>query len=701
MEVEKQGRFEGFYPPYLRLRESAEDSFIRRQCVRLPERQRNKLFARPAEVTLNDDKSSSPWNDLDAYRLFHSQRFFVSLKGFFTGDLDLTGRHEQRFQELISLFVQLVDDMAAAGKTAKPVKCKRRDWDGEMKIFLDYKMTDRELWTNFRLEWKIPRLVDYGWLQRQIVFVKEAMEKAEGKPKFQKLCIIDLPPEIILQIFHLADLKKARLLAATCKAMKALGVSYLYHTRSVTLPLAAHEQIMKMIRMEPPTEVLDKIASQKSQTMIRHVGFLLSRPDLTDAIRHLQIVDHWRMHSREIPALCSYTNQHKYYGPINSSLNTLLASCVDLTTLSISHFAITGDWLWAMSQLSKLHTLDFHCARIGDQSVEQLILSGRIPPSPQLLNLTWKEYRTKDDVEHPPREHLGEGLWYTLLLFPNLVTFSHELIRDDGTIWLPSPTIRDRSNHFCQGLRRLNLDLIWDSVPQLTGWINTSQLRTIATCTLTHFKLRTDRPIPDDMILNLLASFHGAPLEVLSLVGIKEGSLTLIDRIAQLFPDLVGLTLIRRENRLQKEIKLASWPHQSGEYAARFREFRKLKYFGWNFRVPKDDVTPFALLGFEAAEGKEWPRIGGDVMEWAGSLGGDDEYFEDTSSLALPFACHCPTLEIMGLEDGRTPEYWTISHKPNGGIDVEEHVYSRRVVDPRDWNPRPYDSGWKPLTPPA
>ncbi|KAL0572502.1 hypothetical protein V5O48_009467 [Marasmius crinis-equi] len=681
MEDEQPGRWEVFHRDslYVRVQEKEEADFVKNQYRYLPKVLKGKLLERPAEVTLDADESQSGLDDVDAYRLFHVRRFFLSLEGFYEGKLDLTGRHKQRFEDLSSRYGRFKQDMKTLRETVESEEYQEQNRRGRMCTFTRYIMKDEGLWQDFRLRWKLPRLVDFGTLEDHSNDLERVIKRAKRTPKFQKLCIKDLPQELIDHIFSLAKLSEARRLASACKLMKEIGASYLYHTRSVTLNLAKHDDLLSMIRNQDSMEALDQLASDRSSELIRLVGFLVSRPDLTDAVQNLTIIDGWRMWARELRPVRPYMYDKIFYGPISSSLHILLASCKGLINLTIRHFAITSDWLRAISQMPQLHTLEFHFACINED----------IPIAPQVLNLRWDEARY-DERELSMRETTGRGIWYTLLLFPNLITFNHNLSRTYAS-WLPAQDVVNGSDHFCRGLRRLSLAVVWACVPALTTWIQSSLLRTGASCTLTHFKLRTDRSAPDEYIIPLLESLQSAPLEVLVLDGIREGSLELIRRIVQLFPDLIGLTLIRRENRSQRESKLASWPYQSWEYALELRGFRQLRYFGWNYRVPVLDVTPYALLGFEAA-------VEGCTDETLYEIHGDDEeYFLDESSIALPLASRCPTLELVGLEE-RLPRHIKISRGPNGEVKTSDERYNV-LQNMQDWNPHEFEFGWKPVVP--
>ncbi|KAJ8087068.1 hypothetical protein PM082_005894 [Marasmius tenuissimus] len=705
MEVEETAHFFRFERPYLRLYEEDENAYLTMRCRQLPVEQTSKLFDRPAEVTLEADESRSAWYDWDHYRYYHALRFFRTLEGFFKGELDLTGRHQHRLEDLFITLNQLTHDLDDVRKTVRTEEYQEEDWarDGQVKTLTRYIMTDDAVWRNCRLKWKLPRSVSFGWLEKQIARLPQVMQEAKGQPKYQKLHLLDLPPELIDQIFSVANLHQARLLASTCKALKSIGIPHLYHTRTVELVFAEHDRIMQIIHGKPTDEAMEDLARERSRDFLDLLGFLASRTDLTGVIENLTIRDCWRMDGRRIVEFSPYLYKPTYYGSINNSLNALLACCSSLALLSISHFAIAGDWLRTISQLAKLHTVRFHCSSIEDESVEDDILNHRIPPSPQVLNVRWHESRNDDLLN---REQRGRGLWYTLLLFPNLATFSHDPLGLDA--WLPHPQVQARSDHFCRALRKVSLSkLHWTFVhPGLTGWINTTQMRTASPCTLTHLKLGTERPLSDEIITRLLESIQMAPLEVLAIEGIKEGSLVLFERIAGFFPDLIGLTLIRRENRSQRETKPASWPHQSGQYALKVREFRRLKYFGWNYRIPFFEPTPSALIVFEESAMKKAKKKGKKSgfedfdMSWLTT--DRHEYFMDTSNIALPFAAYCPTLETMAME-GHPSHYFRITRGENGEANVSGGLefFSSDREDPRDWNPNFMYSGWKPVMPPT
>ncbi|KAJ8087533.1 hypothetical protein PM082_006364 [Marasmius tenuissimus] len=694
--------FYDFGKPYLRLYEQDEESMRRRCRIKYSERAEELgmpdiSLDQPVNVTLFADETQSVYDDLDAYRMYHVLRLSETVKGFFTGKLDLTGRHMQRFLEVSSTFVRLKNDLDAIRPNVEEKEYQEEDWRGETRTCVEYIMKDEKLWEGIGLKWKVPRSMDYGCLQMWMGFPLNAVKNAGGVPKFQKLLLTDLPSELIHHIFSIATLPQARLLASTCKLLKAIGVSYLYHTRTLdlhgifSLRLSGLIQGLKLEDLD-----LGVFTREQSEATVRQAAFLLSRPDLTNAIQNLNIADGWKQDSQlyKLPDLGTYAYGQTIYHPINASLNAVLSSCHNLTHFTISYWAITSDWLITISHLKNLHTLDLGFARIQDPTVEADIIHGRIPPSLHILNVWWRE---GEEWEYPLREPSGEGLWYLLILFPNLLTFGHNGILNE--VWLPCHPVQERCRYLWQSLRRLNLSVCLHLVPDLIAWANDSRLRASAPCMLTHLKLHTVYPVSESDIVPLLEVIASAPLEVLVLEGIKEGSLALFQRIATLFPDLLGLTIIRRENIFQRKTKMSRWPHQCGEYALQLQNFRRLKYFGWNYYAPLFDISPVVLLELEELATREAKGESDEdkSCDFDRLVGRESVYFHDTGSIALPLAAHCPTLEIMGLETGYCAQY-SISRESNGGIKINgEYGVSTSVVDRRDWNP--VDNGWKPIFP--
>ncbi|KAJ8087566.1 hypothetical protein PM082_006397 [Marasmius tenuissimus] len=691
------------YEPFIRLYEEEEQRLIYRQQIRHSSSRHPRCD--DIEVTLEAEESQSVWDDFDAYRYYHALRFFKSLEGFYKGTLDLSGRHLHRFEQLMAIYHEIVQDLDRIRETVREEEFEDTDTKGRVRTYLEYVVTNEETWKQCRLKWKLPRVVDFGWLEDRLGKLAVIRQEAQETLKIQKLCLMNLPPELIHHVFHFADVQQARRLASTCQTMKQIGSSpQLYRTRSVSLHFADWDIIKQLTHEQLSAEFLDELAGEKTGDLASHVDFLTSRPDLARLIQTLIVEDHWNSDGREVPILRARAYKNPFYDSINHSMCSLLSACFGLTQITINHFVITSDWLEAISQLLKLHTIYFTFARIEDDTVEADIAHNTIPLAPQVLNVEWSETW---NVNHETlsRESTGGGLWYTLPLLPNLVTFKHHAPPTPGTTWLPSVDIQDRSELLFQGLRKLALCLLLNDVPTLADWITQSELRHSTPCTLTHVKLTMHSPLPEGLALVLLGSLRSAPLQVLVLERIKRGSLLLIERIVQFFPDLVGLTLTQREGRLPRfpTNQLVLWPHPTGEYAHRFQGFRRLRYFGWNIHIPTYEYAPSAMLRWEAAIANDAVADSPSAVAVASGHENDEDEFEELgTTVARVFGCYCPTLEVMVVE-GRISDVYSIDRGDGGKVKATMNLCSdgRNVWNLDEWNPGGYHRGWKHVAPVA
>ncbi|KAF8993304.1 hypothetical protein BDQ17DRAFT_1453196 [Cyathus striatus] len=183
----------------------------------------------------------------------------------------------------------------------------------------------------------------------------------------------------------------------------------------------------------------------------------------------------------------------------------------------------------------------------------------------------------------------------------------------------------------------------------LTRWINLNAAR--LPLQLTHLKISTRIWLEERFIFSLLdALSHGsAPLKVFVLDGIMEGSLELFDRISASCPQLLGLTINRRENFHQRQCHPATWPHATWEYASHFAGFQRLEYFAWNLQVdPNFGLTPASMVYLEEGGNPRWSEY--------------KDFYEDNNHAAYPFAAHCPTLKSFVINSKR--------HGPGGRPNV-------------------------------
>jgi hypothetical protein len=221
---------------------------------------------------------------------------------------------------------------------------------------------------------------------------------------------------------------------------------------------------------------------------------------------------------------------------------------------------------------------------------------------------------------------------------------------------------------------------------------------------LTHFKLYARDGVPDGLILDVLHALRIARLEVLVLDGIAQGSLVIIDHIAGDFPNLLGLTLIGREDEHQHANKLATWPHLSWEYASSFSTFKRLRHFAWNFRINTLGGSPHGTVREDGSLGPT-PSLKSTYNVGGNSLVQDYPHTENSCDhILLPFAIHCTTLRtfVIVCRSG-FPEVRQISRGSGGAIVVERSasLSARNSWNIDEWNPFHWALGWPSIIHPV
>ncbi|KAF8999421.1 hypothetical protein BDQ17DRAFT_1360993 [Cyathus striatus] len=623
--------------PYLRLHEKNEYNRRYTEAKRIYELKIEG--ADPATIEKNDH-----------YKLWGMIRFFDSIKGFHQGNLDFSGRHQPRYESLLRRWNYFLVDYIELS-----VAVEAHEHESELEIPFEngtekytsvkYEIKDNKKWDTFAKKWHLCTKAGYGFLVNPIE--RLLIELANNPiPKFQKLCLLDLPVEILDYIFSFATIKQARLLSSACHKLRTIGKPYIFVSRSLKLELPHtfwSERAAARKQGDTPESLqeslIETIKTCKTD-LIKQAEFLLSRPDLMNVVSSLWIgftaMDMLRR------AGVNVILGNAFFAPMFKVLKDVILNCRNLRDLSISTLDLSSEILQAACSLCNLITLDLHC----------------ITPQKSILNLVLM------DSSQPTF-----NVWAPVAMCSSLRTLS---VVNIGTQTLePSLLVSRRSKVFAT-LEKLNVGPISNAgVLDLTRWIELNSAE--APLTLTHLKMSAATGLEERFIFQLVDALESAPLQVLVLEGIKEGSFELFDRIAAKCPHLLGLTVIRRENVLQKDTKLATWPHASYEYAPHFSAFQRLEHFSWNFRVSDLDQTPAAMQYFEEgfiSEDEVFRRhLSGEFTE-------DDDYFFDAYYVAYPFAAHCRTLKSFAIVSGRMLDnFCYIKRKANGlfelaGVDM-------------------------------
>jgi len=497
--------------------------------------------------------------------------------------------------------------------------------------------------------------------------------------KIQKLCLLDLPVELLDKIISepFSTLPKARLLSSTCRVLRNVGARHIFGQRTLAIELELDD--LKRTRSEAnPVSYLFGVALRARAKFLATTQFLLKRPDLTRSLRRLFITNHWsstllqtwvHVERFDIKAM-----EPTFYTPILQDLGRIICASYNLTTLTFAGIDICVELLCAFSQIGSLHSVTYRQCQFAP---ETMTVIDQASISPTVLNL---ELGIDEGLE-------SRNQWITLLLYPQLRTL---LVRGSSRSGFSNPvqSLQQQCNLF-RTLERVYFCYFNDlHVAEFSTW-----LREAATVgpglRLTHFKLHTERGLNDLEVFQLLDALRLAPLEVLALDGLQFGDVELIDLIAEIFPNLLGLTLVLRHNYRQTATKLSAWPHPSWEYAPHIASFNRLCHFGWNFMYPTFDPTPSVMMQFE-----------NDFATSETGLWEDDPYFEDDRLMALLFAVHCATLQTFAIVDTSICVACWISRMPNGRLQIDDDLtrsFSDRMVLEQRWNPS--YGAWPPIFP--
>ncbi|KAF8234020.1 hypothetical protein L208DRAFT_1263869 [Tricholoma matsutake] len=643
-------------------------------CLRLYEREEEQARIVKQTILADVEAGKADASALDRVigEIFPVLRFFQSVEGFYTGSLDLTGRHLSRFDSLSTRWNAYLTEFVAVCVGVKAFTSDVKDCRG-----LPYVRHD--LWDSFQKKWKVPPTFPFGSLLDHTIIVLQTISQ-NPLPKIQKLCLTDLPPELLDEVFRHASLDKARLLSSTCRQLREIAHPYIFITRSLSFRLSL--DFWKNLRLvEDPAQYMAQLARSSRESVLSASEFLLGRPELINRMRRLNIHDGWSLSLFEGTSINGFDLsdvEDDFYPPITRSFVDVLSAGHNLTSVTLHHITLGLDIVRSISFLRNLHTLDLMLCSLQEDVIDILL-------SDSSDELSWGVYNLRLFMDN-------DQAWYTLLLCPNLHTLS---ARSTHTLEMsaPPPDIWPLCK-FYPTLERLwleHVDIL--DISFYAAWLCTGSASHLR---LTHFKLHTLPGVAEVDLDNVLTSLGRMPLQVLVLDGIHEGGFFLFIGIAALFPSLIALTLIRRASNRQLRTSLATWPHASWEYARLLAPLQNLKHFGWNMDYIYSPPTPYGLLRFE--EG--FPAEETDYLEWAEEINADS--FGIDYWTALSFAAYCPSLQTYTITERPNVMTCRISRAPDGSIisEVPERLWNDRDSwNINHWNPTGFDGHWQDILP--
>jgi hypothetical protein len=114
-----------------------------------------------------------------------------------------------------------------------------------------HKFTDESVWNNFATKWRLPGSTNYSsllaitrkstlpvkwdnvmltWMVTEETF--STMSKSPC-PQFQRLCLVDLPVELLDIILGYTTIEQGRLLSATCRVLHQIGARHIHEVCTI------------------------------------------------------------------------------------------------------------------------------------------------------------------------------------------------------------------------------------------------------------------------------------------------------------------------------------------------------------------------------------------------------------------------------------------------------------------------------------
>ncbi|EJD42236.1 hypothetical protein AURDEDRAFT_168789 [Auricularia subglabra TFB-10046 SS5] len=600
-------------------------------------------------------------------------RFFSDIEGFHLGSLDPAGRNPSRYEKLKrkwDAYLQDFDSLApfvAMTKVDQPhFDTTTREWVDE--VYSAGVVSNTDLWDAFCAKWKLEFLVSYEDLAALTGHTR-AVLAAHPCPQFQKASLQDLPSDIIHLIYvQLAETPKdAHSFASVSKSIRYIGHDYIFKTRNVVIGKDnGYYPIFATSLGEADAEVRVHMTVARDK-FLKHVEFLVSRPDICGMIQRLRVANNWgNLDFVATDRICLvHLEDGEMFDPVKRALDDLLAR-VSVARLDLEYLPLDMNLvrrICAQDHLVEAHFMD--CMLPWE--IEQALLSNLPPPicsSIRYLSLT--------DIPFAPT-----SMWSLLTVCPQLRSLQAIAGSADDGFQIPaSGALRLLRPQLCS-LQMLELHgLSRDEVALLTGWIDAAALR------LDHLRLIFNSKVADDAATLLLRALHrgGAPLRTFMLDGLElnDGS-ALVDLIAGLFPQLEGLALGYRSEPYQCQSWPCAWPLLPSAYAARLSAFARLRCFGANFDLEGNQAgsAPSGIQNeSQGADGEMELDYKSDEDE------DEDRYARQYLALIAPFAAACPSLVYLVLSnsDARPQDCFRISRGQDGKVDVEPALESAEDI---------------------
>ncbi|KZW00445.1 hypothetical protein EXIGLDRAFT_830837 [Exidia glandulosa HHB12029] len=656
--------------------------FLRsRQAKSLDEEQGRLYWSKTDKECMREMRDDLDRTLSQGWRRFRAQRVFKEVEGFHKGNLDLTGRSPERYIRIMRRFTPFLESFRALAPHVQYEEVERITWDDDSPdVYMKpvaVPVIPPNLWSQFCARWKITPHFDYeDTLNGYTAMLKVLQERPT--PKFQELFLLDLPPEILAVVFEYAGIDDGRALATTCKYMREIGLTHIFASRCILMkePRSVLQELVTSSRKTNIT--IEEVNSRVRELMtagrdgcIQDARFLGSRSDICARVQSLTMGNSWAGATHDRTAVGEAIirpSDSTFFGPLLEQFAELLRH-LRLKTLEISYLTLDVALFTEIARqpLSLLRT--HRCS--ANEDLQVALANGGFRSTLPCLRLRIV----------PPNDEAGDRdideftIWSLLGACPQLRLLHVDNCMENDRLRMPDQIIW-HSFTCLNSVERVHIDSIPWQITDFTEMFEHAASR--GPLRVTHLKLSSAWGIPEDDILHLLRVLHGggSPLEVLALDGIYPLTMALFDGIANMFPSLHALTLVRRDSIRQNAAKFCPWGRPLYEYAARLRRLTELRHFAANFAVDIEEMSPYVFRylepDFDPANAWDLPI--------------DADYMSDAlRSVTLPFAATCPKLESFFLVTSSPVHECRIRRLDGGGFELDER--QGYLPEAPEWNP--------------
>ncbi|CAL1717008.1 unnamed protein product [Somion occarium] len=623
------------------------------------------IYDRMCELGFTRQLSNRDHNDDDFTGPIRLRRFFQTVRGFHSGSLDLTGRHEPRYRSIFGRWIKFLQDLYQIRQYTISSGAARKA-NGVVSS-AEINMKSSEILFNFQSKWHTGRrFFSLAGLLKDTDELLNFLTK-HPSPLLQRRCLHDLPPELIHHIMELSDPVNARRLGYTSRFFRSISLRYIYDEYWLILDPRVGDFVTSDGDVDAPPELLTEYVLKAQTTFLTRAGFICDNPYVWKNLRTLHISGCWRLPQLQVEVMQNDTIRQLYYQPIFEGICAVLSRTAELRALNMANFKIPLEVANTITSLPNLRTLDL--------SGCQPLFGDVLTPSQSATNLV---IFMQDNLDS----------WRILFGMKNIRVLHVHTCMDSQTSSLPF-ALSDAANPFKTVERLIYVNLSHVDVFRLCSWIREANPGQHSR--LTHVKLTYpgDRRFDAVELAEILNALRGAPMEYFILDGVGFAEASLLEWIAAAFPNLYSLTLFYIRN--VRDFCDIYWPSTDREYARAMSGFTRLKYFKWNqcFEYWPDayiSAIPFLFSDDRGTDESDEDDDESDVYMGAAS--------QNTVKL---FATYCRTLEYVAfMQRNWARAEYHISRSAADFItltaeDADQRSYDRRI----SWhNPEHGDDSW-------